>query len=96
MGTCALTETLNAPRLGAVHRETCTNRSDVRLQVGGLLSPRGQLFMVTVADNDPDEILRHFQESGLAGGEHVVCDTVLQALCSMQGTGVQQSPPTCW
>lgn len=40
----------------------------VHAQVEGLLSPRGQLFMVTVAENDPDEVLRCFERNGLAGG----------------------------
>lgn len=39
----------------------------VRLQVEGLLSPRGQLFMVTVAENDPDDILCCCETNGLAG-----------------------------
>lgn len=37
------------------------------LQVSGLLSPSGKFFLVTVADNDPEDILRGLLAHGLAG-----------------------------
>ena len=36
-------------------------------QVEGLLSPEGQLFMVTVAENNPAEILGVLDKSGVTG-----------------------------
>ncbi|KAK9902136.1 hypothetical protein WJX75_005536 [Coccomyxa subellipsoidea] len=35
--------------------------------VGDLLSPQGQLFLVTVAENDPEEIISIMQQHGLLG-----------------------------
>lgn len=36
-------------------------------QVGDLLSPQGQLFLVTVAENDPEDIISIMQQHGLLG-----------------------------
>ena len=37
-------------------------------QVSDLLSPSGKFFLVTVADNDPEDVLRGLPAHCLAGG----------------------------
>ena len=38
------------------------------LQVSGMLSPSGKFILVTVADNDPEDVLCGLLAHGLAGG----------------------------
>ena len=39
----------------------------MRLQVKDVLSPNGFLYMVTVMDNDPEEILQLLRDGGIHG-----------------------------
>jgi hypothetical protein len=49
-------------------------------QVEGLLSPAGQLFMVTVADNDPQEILEILGESCVTGAAILQAEALLHCI----------------
>lgn len=51
-------------------------------QVSGLLSPSGKFFLVTVADNDPEDILRGLLAHCLTGGFDL-CENRLAAQVSL-------------
>ena len=69
-------------------RPAATAESMTCPQVSGLLSPSGKFFLVTVADNDPEDILRGLQAHSLAGGFDR-CENSLAAQVSLLCTRKQ-------